>query len=114
MLELPTPNRLLMALNAINTGVGNSGCLNGVVEHPHEIGIRQIINHHHQGAEHSRDGQLSHRLGDRDTLKEGALLIVVHCNTLFIAHSLKGAFLVYHILFRGDTPFPTPESCLKK
>ena len=57
---------------------GDGGVLHRVVEHPHKVGVRQVVEHHHQRAEHRGDGQLHHRPGDGHGFEQFCLLPVFH------------------------------------
>ena len=43
---------------------------NRVIQHPHKIGVRQIVDDHHQTAEDRGDGQREHRLGNSHFFKK--------------------------------------------
>ena len=83
MLEVPTPNRLLTALKASSTGAARvtAAFWTGVVEHAHKVGVRQVVEHHHQGAEHRGDGQIHHRPGDGHGFKQLDFFGVIHGGT---------------------------------
>ena len=48
---------------------GDGGILHRVIEHSHEIGVRQIVDDHHQGADDGGHGHGHHGLGDGSLLK---------------------------------------------
>ena len=49
--------------------------LHRIVQDPHKIGVRQIVEHHHERTDDRRDAQERHRLWYRHALKDGCSII---------------------------------------